>query len=123
VTDRPRIDLISTVLGTPDPRALATFYEKLLGWPRGSNDEDWVTLRPGSGPGLSFQLEETHERPTWPQTPGEQQMQAHLDFQVDDLDVASAYAVECGATVAEFQPQSDVRVHLDPDGHPFCLFL
>ena len=40
-----------------------------------------------------------------------------------DLDAAVAYAVESGATVAEFQPQDGVRVCLDPDGHPFCLFL
>ena len=25
--------------------------------------------------------------------------------------------------LAGFQPQQDVRVHLDPAGHPFCLFL
>jgi len=31
--------------------------------------------------------------------------------------------VALGATVAEFQPQDDVRVHLDPAGHPFCLWL
>jgi predicted enzyme related to lactoylglutathione lyase len=123
MTDRPRFTLVSAVLGSPDPRALATFYEKLLGWPRKTDDDDWVTLRPETGPGLSFQLEETHERPTWPQVPGAQQMQVHLDLQVEDLDVASAYAVQCGAVVAEHQPQDDVRVHLDPDGHPFCLFL
>jgi hypothetical protein len=29
----------------------------------------------------------------------------------------------CGATLADYQPQDDVRVHLDPDGHPFCLYL
>ena len=23
--------------------------------------------------------------------------------------------------LADFQPQDDVRVLLDPDGHPFCL--
>jgi hypothetical protein len=28
-----------------------------------------------------------------------------------------------GATLAQVQPQDDVRVLLDPDGHPFCLFL
>ena len=28
-----------------------------------------------------------------------------------------------GATLAEFQPQDDVRVMLDPAGHPFCLYL
>ena len=27
-----------------------------------------------------------------------------------------------GARPAELQPQADVRVMLDPAGHPFCLF-
>jgi hypothetical protein len=27
-----------------------------------------------------------------------------------------------GATQAAYQPQDDVRVLIDPDGHPFCLF-
>ena len=26
------------------------------------------------------------------------------------------------ATLADFQPQKDVRVLLDPAGHPFCLY-
>jgi predicted enzyme related to lactoylglutathione lyase len=123
MTERPRIELVGVVLGAPDPRGLATFYEQLLGWPRRSDEEEWVTLRPVHGAGLSFQLEDQHERPTWPHLPGTQQMQVHLDLQVDDLDVASAFAVSLGAIVAEFQPQEDVRVHLDPAGHPFCLFL
>nr|WP_243422478.1 VOC family protein [Micromonospora globispora] len=59
----------------------------------------------------------------WPAGPQEPQMMAHLDIKVDDLDAASAHAVVVGATVAAFQPQDDVRVHLDPAGHPFCLFL
>ena len=50
-------------------------------------------------------------------------MMTHLDIEVDDLEAASARAVELGATVAEFQPQDDVRVHLDPAGHPFCLWV
>jgi len=28
-----------------------------------------------------------------------------------------------GGTLAAFQPQEDVRVCLDPAGHPFCLYL
>jgi hypothetical protein len=47
----------------------------------------------------------------------------HLDFWVDDLDAAVAYAVAAGATVAGYQPQEAVRVLFDPAGHPFCLFL
>ncbi len=49
-------------------------------------------------------------------------MQVHLDVEVDDLDAGVAYAVEAGATLAEFQPQDDVRVLIDPVGHPFCLW-
>jgi len=32
-------------------------------------------------------------------------------------------SVGLGATLAEFQPQEDVRVLLDPAGHPFCLYF
>jgi len=122
VTDRPRATLTSTVLGCPDPRALGRFYAELLGWPIGTDDPEWVTLRPG-GPGLSFQLEADHVPPIWPQGPRDQQMQVHLDVRVDDLDAAGAFARSLGATLAEFQPQEHVRVHLDPAGHPFCLYV
>jgi hypothetical protein len=39
------------------------------------------------------------------------------------LDAAVEWAIECGARLADFQPQSDVRVLFDPAGHPFCLFV
>ena len=119
-----RFTLTGTVLDTPDPKGLALFYQRLLGWPLGSDEPDWVTLRPADGSaGLSFQLEEDHVPPVWPARPGDPRMQLHLDLEVEDLDAAVALAVEAGATVAEFQPQDDVRVCLDPAGHPFCLFL
>jgi hypothetical protein len=47
----------------------------------------------------------------------------HFDFQVGDLDDAVAEAQALGATVAQHQPQDNVRVLLDPAGHPFCLCL
>lgn len=114
--------LTATVLGTPDPRGLADFYHALLGWPIGSYGPEWATLRP-HGPGLSFQLEPEHVPPVWPAGPGRQQMQLHLDFEVDDLEAATAHALEAGAVLAEFQPQEHVRVLLDPAGHPFCLWV
>ena len=121
--ERPTMRLVAPVLGTPDPHRLAEFYQQLLGWPIGTDEPDWVTLRPAGGAvGLSFQEEPTHVPPTWPQVPGEQQMMVHLDIEVDDLDTAVAWAVEAGATEASFQPQEEVRVMIDPDGHPFCLF-
>jgi hypothetical protein len=50
-------------------------------------------------------------------------MMIHLDIEVRDLDAAGAHAQRLGATLAEFQPQKDVRVWLDPVGHPFCLWV
>ncbi|MFJ3527112.1 VOC family protein [Streptomyces sp. NPDC090132] len=113
------------VLGTPDPPALADFYRALLGWEEVERGAEWVRLRPleQERPGLSFQLEAGHTAPVWPPRPGTQQMQAHLDVQVDDLDVETARACALGATIEEHQPEDDVRVLRDPHGHLFCLFL
>jgi catechol 2,3-dioxygenase-like lactoylglutathione lyase family enzyme len=122
--ERPALTLSATVLDAPDPRALAAFYQQLFGWPVVSDYPEWVTLRPpGGGPGLSFQLEELYERPAWPAERDQQQMELHLDIEVEELDGAVAYALEAGATLAEFQPQENVRVLLDPAGHPFCFFV
>lgn len=118
--------LTATVLDAPDPRALAEFYRELLGWPIGADEPDWVTLRPpGGGAGLSFQLEPQYVPPVWPASPGQQQMQLHLDFEVDGraaLEAAVAKAVAAGARRSDFQPQRNVRVVLDPAGHPFCFW-
>ena len=120
----PRLTLTAAVLDTPDPRGLARFYQRLLGWPLGSDHPDWASVRPeGGGAGLSFQLEEKHVRPVWPAGDDDPRMQMHLDIEVDDLEVAVADAIAAGATVADYQPQDDVRVMLDPAGHPFCLYL
>lgn len=116
--------LTAIVLDAPDPRALAAFYQRLLGWAIGQDEPDWVTLRPpDGGPGLSFQTETAYVRPTWPAGPGDQQMMMHLDIEVDDLEAAGAQAIAAGATLAEYQPQDDVRVYLDPAGHPFDLWV
>jgi catechol 2,3-dioxygenase-like lactoylglutathione lyase family enzyme len=111
------------VLGSPDARVLADFYQRLLGWKVEQDEPDWVKLAsPDGGPGLSFQTENAYVKPTWPAGPGDQQMMIHLDIKVGDLDAAGAHAIAEGAVLAEYQPQDDVRVYLDPAGHPLCLF-
>ncbi len=116
--------LSSTVLGAPDPRALADFYRALLpDWETLVDLPEWVKIKPpGGGHGLAFQLEPHHLEPTWPAGHGDQQMQAHLDIGAADLTAGIAYAEARGARLASYQPQDDVRVMLDPAGHPFCLF-
>jgi catechol 2,3-dioxygenase-like lactoylglutathione lyase family enzyme len=130
---QPRLRVASVVLGSADPRGLGAFYQRLLGYnvvadepaaPGMPEADGWVMLRPSDGAAftLSFQYEPGYTAPTWPPVPGEQEMMLHLDIEVEDLAAAVEWAVACGARLAEYQPQADVRVLLDPAGHPFCLF-
>ena len=119
------IRLTTVTLGTSDPVTLARFYARLLGWTLGPTDEQsWVAVRdPDGGVGIACQFEEHHVPPSWPGQPGEQQMQLHLEIQVADLQGGLRHALHCGARMAAYQPQHDVRVCLDPAGHPFCLWV
>lgn len=119
----PNLRVSATTLSSPDVPRLAAFYEALLGWERFDDEAGWVRLRPpAGGAGLSFHHDEHFRRPVWPPVEGAQQAMAHLDIATDDLDAAVIRAVGLGATVADHQPQTGVRVLLDPDGRPFCLF-
>jgi catechol 2,3-dioxygenase-like lactoylglutathione lyase family enzyme len=113
------------VLDAPDASALAHFYERLLGWTLYKDTPGWATLAPSESAGynLAFQTEPNYVRPVWPSQSGQPLMMLHLDLEVDDLEAAVAYAVEVGAELAAYQPQEDVRVLLDPAGHPFCLYV
>ncbi|HEX7743753.1 MAG TPA: VOC family protein [Micromonosporaceae bacterium] len=124
MTQPPRMRLSTVVLDAPDAPALAAFYRRLLGWSVKAEEPYWVLLAaPDGGTGLSVQYEPAYVRPTWPGRPGSQLMMLHLDIEVDDLEVAGAHAIEAGAVLADYQPQDDVRVYLDPAGHPFCLWV
>jgi catechol 2,3-dioxygenase-like lactoylglutathione lyase family enzyme len=106
----------------PDPGALARFYAELLGWPIGHEEPGTAILAPPGGTSyLVFQHATGYQPPKWPPAPGDQRPMMHLDFQVGDLEDAVAEAVALGATLAENQPQENVRVLFDPAGHPFCL--
>jgi Glyoxalase-like domain len=121
---RTKTDWWGVVLEAPDGLALAGFYSQLLDWPIAKEDSNGAAIQvPGTSSYLAFNTAEDYVRPTWPSKDGQQQMMLHIDIAVDDLATAAAEAVELGATLADFQPQDDVRVLLDPAGHPFCLYL
>ena len=122
------LEVTTVTLGARDLPALVRFYGDLLGRPvpeaHDFGDDDWVAVRDEDGGiTLAVQLEPHQERVAWPAAAGQQHMQVHLEIRVDDLATAVAHALACGATLAEHQPQDDVRVCLDPEGHPFCLWV
>jgi predicted enzyme related to lactoylglutathione lyase len=112
-------------LDCPDPHVLARFYSAITGWRVEDEDLDegggWVTLANDEGATLAFQRVDTFEPPTWPS--GGHPQQAHVDFDVVDLDIGEQQVLALGARKAEFQPGKTFRVFLDPVGHPFCLVL
>ena len=115
---------LSTVnLNAPDPRALGAFYARLLGWEVRVDEPGWVVVAGDEYVALSFEEDVHFQRPVWPSAPGRPPIQLHLDIRVTDLTGAVAHAIDCGAELAESQPQDDVRVCLDPAGHAFCLWL
>ncbi|HKC29651.1 MAG TPA: VOC family protein [Jatrophihabitans sp.] len=119
----PRFELTGVVLDAPDAQELGRFYQQLTGWPAIMDEPGWFKIAPeGTRNGISFQSEPLYTPPVWPSTTDHQQMQLHLDLRVDDLPAACAHAESLGAKLAGYQPQEDVRIYLDPVGHPFCLF-
>ncbi|UXA17958.1 VOC family protein [Mycobacterium sp. SMC-4] len=111
----------ATSIDCPDPRALADFYEQLLGMRRIVERPDGSVVAISDGSQTLAMLRVDHYvAPTWPE-PGQLQ-QMHLDVSVDDLDHAVARAEALGARRAAQQPHPQMwRVMIDPAGHPFCL--
>lgn len=136
------VTLRTVNLDCADALAMARFYGGLLGWEPTAVEPGWVLMRhpEAGGTGLSFQETEDYQRPTWPEEPGHQQKMIHLELLVnppgaDDeagyseelgqaaLEDALQLALSLGGTLAQPQNRPDLRVVLDPSGHPFCLFL
>ncbi|WP_139983039.1 VOC family protein [Nocardioides litoris] len=119
-----RRDWWGVVVEAPDHRAVGRFYAALRGWSVWRETEEECVLDLGEGVAyLSVhRADASYEPPVWPAEPGRPRMMLHLDLEVDDLEAEVARAVGLGARLAEHQPQDDVRVLLDPAGHPFCLY-
>jgi hypothetical protein len=139
VSSMPALVVRTVNLDCSDAHEMARFYSGLLGWQQTAVEPDWVLMRhPAGGTGLSFQQTDGYQRPTWPEQPGRQQKMIHLEVQVTPasgdrgyseaegqaaLEAAASLALSAGGTLATPQNRSDVRVILDPAGHPLCLFL
>jgi catechol 2,3-dioxygenase-like lactoylglutathione lyase family enzyme len=121
------VRLTGVCLDCADAEALAAFYERLLGWTIGATDgEGWIAMtNPDGGIGLLIQAEPWYEPPVWPEEPGAQTKMLHFEMWVGDMDAAVAHALAAGAVEGPQPPGRDpaeLRVMLDPAGHPFCLF-
>jgi catechol-2,3-dioxygenase len=112
----PNLRVVAVSLDCADHGELAQFYARLLGGTVLWNTQTAAAVQAG-GYVLVAQHVTGYRPPEWPGTPI-----VHLDLN-GDLDVAElqAHAVDCGARLAQTQPDSRWVVLLDPAGHPFCI--
>jgi predicted enzyme related to lactoylglutathione lyase len=117
-----KIKMFCITLDCNDSQKLADFYAALLDWEKGYNDDGWAWVTgPEKYPFILFQQVEDYKTPIWPQKSDSQQPMAHIDFAVNDLEVAVQHAIKCGAKIATEQFSDMWKVMIDPAGHPFCL--
>lgn len=115
----------SVTIDCRNPKALADFYVRLLGWSILLETEDFVSIgTPGFPVRIGFQLNELYVPPVWPEQEGHPQQMEHLDFKAADhadMEAIVRHAVNCGAKIAPKQYSEDWTVLIDPEGHPFCI--
>ena len=102
------------------PRALAAFYEGLLGMRTRKQDSEHrvvIARDDGSLPMLAFQHAQGRA-PRWPDPEYPQQL--HLDLHFDDRVAAQELALRLGAIRLPDMGGS-CPVYADPAAHPFCL--
>lgn len=135
----PRI--VEIVIDCTEPRKLAEFYRKLLGYeylpdmgqempPEGEPDpqgQAWLNLMdPARHTHLAFQKVDRLPRSTWPGDDVPQQM--HLDLLVRsraELDQQHDVVLAWGGELLEerLDGPNPTRIYADPEGHPFCIFV
>lgn len=120
---RPKLRIKTVNMDCGNAAEMAAFWSKFLGWDVSYDDGNFKLIQdPSGGTGVSFQERPDYIVPTWPEEEGLQQKMLHLEIQVEDVQEAAEFAIACGGRLASFQGRADLRVMLDPAGHPFCLF-
>jgi len=97
--------------------AALTGYEKLIAW-------DCPAIKTDNGLTILFaETDVPHAPPVWPEEPGKQQKQFHLDIGVGNLRRAVKQAIRMGGVrpAKQYNNTRKIVTMLDPDGHPFCL--
>lgn len=98
------------------------FYADLLGWKK-TTAFGALAVKTDRGMTILFwEPDIPLVSSVWPEEPGMQQKQMHLDFTVENVLSAVEKAIRLGATKVAMQYGGDSFVTMfDTEGHPFCL--
>ncbi|MFC3348651.1 VOC family protein [Streptomyces echinoruber] len=112
------------VLDCAEPEKLAEFYKGLLEGEETHTTANRVEIRGADGTRLALRRDVNATPPSWPRP--ENSLQAHLDFQVADLDAAERRIVGLGGRPLETREPTgphEERGYADPAGHSFTIRL
>jgi len=116
----PDLTIGDLMIDCADAERARDFYANLFGYKK-TVAYDCPAVKADNGMTILFaQPDIPHVPPVWPEEPGEQQKQIHLDFRVRNQRAAERKAIRLGATKSKKQ-YGDWVTLLDTEGHPFCL--
>ncbi|MFD0318799.1 VOC family protein [Streptomyces flavalbus] len=110
------------VLDCAEPEKLAEFYKELLDAEEIHVTANRVEIRSPDGTQLALRRDVNATPPSWPRP--ENSLQAHLEFEVTDLDAAERRIVSLGGRPTETKDATgpfEERSYADPAGHSFSL--
>ncbi|MFI9155759.1 VOC family protein [Streptomyces sp. NPDC053367] len=110
------------VLDCAEPEKLAEFYKELLAAEETHATANRVEIRSATGTRLAFRRDVNATPPSWPRP--ENSLQAHLEFEADDLDETERRIVSLGGRpidTKELPGPREERGYSDPAGHSFVL--
>ena len=118
----PLVEAGYVVLDCAEPEKLAVFYKELLDAEETDATANRVEIRGADGIRMAFRRDVNATPPSWPRP--ENSLQAHLDFQVSDLDATERKVVELGGRPLDTKDAAgpyEERGYADPAGHSFTL--
>jgi len=99
----PNLTIGDLMIDCSNVERARNFYANLTGWEK-TVAYGCLALRTDNGMTILFAaIDIPYVPPVWPEEPGEQQKQMHLDFTVDDLSSAVDEAIRFGAIKAAKQ--------------------
>ena len=117
----PNLTIGDLMIDCANAERARDFYANLMGWEK-TVLYDCPALKADNGMMILFaETVIPYMPPVWPEEPGEQQKQMHLDFVVDNLRFAVDEAIRVGATKAAAQYGDYYVTMIDTEGRPFCL--
>ena len=119
---KPNFTIGDLMIDCANAERARDFYANLMGWEK-TIAFDHLAVKTEIGMTILFaETDIPYMPPVWPEEPGEQQKQMHLDLTVDNLPSAVDKALHLGATKAAKQYGGEGCITMfDTEGHPFCL--